>query len=91
MAKRARGIDEYYKNLDKRGVTEAIINESKMEFVAEGKMWWLYLRTNTEFELISTLVGREGFATSFKAAVAVAMSSIPFAASALSRYASARR
>ena len=60
VAKRARGIDEYYKNLDKRGVTEAIINESKMEFVAEGKMWWLYLRTNTEFELISTLVGREG-------------------------------
>lgn len=60
IAKRARGVDDYYKNLDKRGVTEAIINESKMEFVAEGKMWWVYLRTNTEFELISTLVGREG-------------------------------
>lgn len=59
VAKRARGVDNYYAGLDKKGVRNAIIDESKMEFAAEGKMWWLYLRTNSEFELISTLVGRQ--------------------------------
>lgn len=59
IAKRARGIDNFYTNLDRNGVINAIINETKMEFVAEGKTWWVYLRNNKEFEQISSLVGRE--------------------------------
>ena len=59
IEKRARGVDNYYSGLDKNGVTLAIIDEVKMEFVAEGKIWWTYLRNNKEFELISSLVGRE--------------------------------
>lgn len=59
VAKRARGVDNYYKGLDKDGVMDALIDESKMEFACEGKFWWLFLRTNTEFKKISTLVGRE--------------------------------
>ena len=46
--------------LDRDGVTNAIIDEVKMEFVAEGKTWWTYLRNNKEFEQISSLVGRSG-------------------------------
>lgn len=60
IAKRARGVDNYYTGLDKNGVLNALLDESKMEFCAEGKMWWLYLRTNTEFSHISSLVGRQG-------------------------------
>lgn len=59
VAKRARGVDNFYTGLDKNGVTDAIIDESKMEFACESKMWWLYLRTNTEFQKISSLVGKE--------------------------------
>ncbi|WP_289856767.1 RagB/SusD family nutrient uptake outer membrane protein [uncultured Duncaniella sp.] len=60
LEKRARGIDNYYMGLDRDGVTNAIIDEVKMEFVAEGKTWWTYLRNNKEFEQISSLVGRSG-------------------------------
>lgn len=59
LEKRARGVDNYYTGLDKEGVTKAIIDEVKMEFVAESKTWWTYLRNNMEFKLISSLVGRE--------------------------------
>lgn len=59
IAKRARGVDNYYTGLDKTGITDAIIDESKMEFACESKMWWVYLRTNTEFQKISSLVGKE--------------------------------
>ena len=59
IAKRARGVDNYYTGLSKEQITQAIIDESKMEFVSEGKQWWLYLRLNKEFEQIATLVGRQ--------------------------------
>lgn len=59
VEKRARGVDNYYSGLDKEGVTLAIIDEVKMEFVAESKTWWTYLRNNKEFQLISSLVGKE--------------------------------
>ena len=60
LEKRARGVENYYTGLDRNGITNAIIDEVKMEFVAEGKTWWTYLRNNKEFEQISSLVGREG-------------------------------
>ncbi len=59
IEKRARGVDNFYTGLDKKGVAKAIIDEVKMEFMAEAKIWWALLRNNLEFELVSSLVGRE--------------------------------
>lgn len=58
IAKRAYGVDNKYSEND--NLTQAIINENLKEFVAEGKIWWVYLRMNQEFEQISTLAGRQG-------------------------------
>ncbi len=59
IAKRARGVDNYYTGLSGDALTDAIIDESKMELAAEGKMFWLYMRMNQEFKKISSLVGKE--------------------------------
>lgn len=57
VAERGSGIANKYSAGD--DLVQAIIDENKREFVAEGKMWWVYLRMNKEFEQISTLTGRQ--------------------------------
>ena len=60
VAERAYGIADYYPNtLTQTEVDEAILRERLIEFGAEGKSWFDFIRFGKAFELIPTLVGRE--------------------------------
>lgn len=60
IAKRAYGTDDYYDALSASQVDETILNERILEFVLEGKSWYDILRFQKAFEMIPTLIGREG-------------------------------
>lgn len=60
IAKRAYGIDDYYTGLASTGdIKKAIVTERKKEFVAEGRLWWDFIRLGVVFEECSWLQGRE--------------------------------
>jgi len=60
IAKRAYGVDNYYPDtLTKAEVDNAIIDERLKEFVAEGKIWWDYIRFGVVFDRVPQLQGRE--------------------------------
>lgn len=61
IAKRAYGVDNFYSGaLSKADIDEKIIDERMKEFVAEGKIWWDFIRFGVAFEKVPTLVGRSG-------------------------------
>jgi len=60
LAKRAYGVNEMYKGLSKQDIDEAIINERMKEFVAEGKIWWDFIRFGVVFDKVESLAGRSG-------------------------------
>lgn len=60
IAKRAYGVDNYYTALSTAQIDEAIFNERILEFVLEGKSWYDIQRFGKSFEVVPTLVGREG-------------------------------
>ncbi len=60
VAERAYGIQDYYAAaLNQEEVDNALIDEYKKEFVAEGKSWWVFIRFGVVFDRVSSLVGRE--------------------------------
>ncbi len=60
IAKRAYGVDDYYPStLTQAEVDAAILHERLIEFGAEGKSWFDFIRFGKAFELVPTLVGRE--------------------------------
>ncbi|MFB5945993.1 RagB/SusD family nutrient uptake outer membrane protein [Albibacterium profundi] len=61
LAKRAYGVDNFYSStLSKIDLDKKIIDERMKEFVAEGKIWWDFIRFGVVFEKVPTLVGRSG-------------------------------
>ena len=60
IAKRAYGADNYYAGLSPAQTDDAILNQRLLEFVLEGKSWFDIRRFGKAFEMIPTLVGREG-------------------------------
>jgi len=61
VSKRAYGIVDYYPlSLTKAEVDAAILEERLIEFAAEGKSWLDIIRFGKAFEIITSLVGREG-------------------------------
>ncbi len=60
IAKRAYGSDGYYNGLSNEDdVKEAIVAERKKEFVAEGRLWWDFIRLGVVFDECEWLQGRE--------------------------------
>ena len=60
IAFRAYNIENYYDNLSsEKDVLDAIVNERMKEFVAEGKLWWDFIRLGVVFEKNKYLKGRE--------------------------------
>ncbi len=60
IAKRAYGTDGYYNGLtSEEDVKDAIVAERKKEFVAEGRLWWDFIRLGVVFEECEWLEGRE--------------------------------
>ncbi len=60
VAERAYGVAGFYASgLSAQQVDQAILNERKKEFVAEGKIWWDLIRFGVVFDEVPTLVGRE--------------------------------
>ena len=60
IAKRAYGVDNYYGGLvSKEEAKDAIVAERKKEFVAEGRLWWDFIRLGVIFDECSWLQGRE--------------------------------
>lgn len=60
IAKRAYGEDEYYEELNTEAeIMVAIVAERKKEFVAEGRLWWDFIRLNVIFDECAWLTGRE--------------------------------
>lgn len=61
VAYRAYGIMDYYPtSLTEAEVDDAILEERLIEFAAEGKAWFDIRRFGKAFEVITSLVGREG-------------------------------
>ena len=60
IAKRAYGVDGYYKaTLTASEVDNYIMDERMKEFTAECKLWWDLIRMNMVFTRVSSLKGRE--------------------------------
>lgn len=60
IAKRAYGVDNYYPStLSATEVNNKILDERMMEFAAEGKIWWDFIRFGVAFTKVPSLVGRE--------------------------------
>ncbi|GGG87148.1 membrane protein [Parapedobacter pyrenivorans] len=60
VAERAYGVADFYANtLSSQQIDDAILNERKKEFVAEGKIWWDLIRFGVVFDEVPTLAGRE--------------------------------
>lgn len=55
IAKRAYGIDNKYVGLGKLQIDQAILVERKREFVAEGKLWWDFIRMGVVFTDVESL------------------------------------
>ncbi len=61
VAERAYGVLDYYPlTLTKEEVDDAILEERLIEFAAEGKSWLDIIRFGKAFEIITSLIGREG-------------------------------
>ncbi|HMR19264.1 MAG TPA: RagB/SusD family nutrient uptake outer membrane protein, partial [Sphingobacterium sp.] len=57
---RAYGVDNYYGGLTSEDeVKDAIVAERKKEFVAEGRLWWDFIRLGVIFDECVWLQGRE--------------------------------
>ena len=60
IAERAYGVADYYPNtLTQEELDAVILHERLIEFGAEGKSWFDFIRFGKAFELIPSLVGRE--------------------------------
>lgn len=60
VAQRAYGTADFYsKTLSSQQIDQAILDERKKEFVAEGKIWWDLIRLGVVFTEVPSLVGRE--------------------------------
>jgi len=60
IAERAYGIEDYYPaSFSQEEVNDALIDEYKKEFVAEGKSWWVFQRFGVVYDMVTSLVGRE--------------------------------
>lgn len=59
ISKRAYGIEIYGTLTSADDVKRAIVTERKKEFVAEGRLWWDFIRLGVVFEECSWLQGRE--------------------------------
>ena len=44
IAKRAYGVDNFYKEANRDAVLSALVNEYFLEFPAEGVIWWALIR-----------------------------------------------
>lgn len=61
VAERAYGMSNYYPaGLSQPQVDQSILTERKKEFVAEGKLWWDFIRFGVVFDEVASLDGREG-------------------------------
>jgi len=61
IARRAYNLNNYYPStLSVSQVNDAILRERIVEFTAEGKSWFDFIRFGKAFELIPSLVGRQG-------------------------------
>lgn len=60
VAKRAYGVDQYYPtSLSPQDIDSKILDERMKEFVAEGKLWWDYIRMGQVFKRTPSLIGRD--------------------------------
>src|SRR5690606_31046076 len=59
IAKRAYGVDNKYSGLSKTALDEAILLERKREFVAEGKLWWDFIRMGVVFDQVESLADQK--------------------------------
>src|SRR5690606_28529411 len=55
IAKRAYGVENKYIASTKQGIDQAILLERKREFVAEGKLWWDFIRMGVVFDEVESL------------------------------------
>lgn len=55
IAKRAYSEDHKYVDMNKQQIDQAILLERKREFVAEGKLWWDFIRMGVVFEEVESL------------------------------------
>ena len=55
IAKRAYGVENKYIALTKETLDQAILLERKREFVAEGKLWWDFIRMGVVFDEVESL------------------------------------
>ena len=55
IAKRAYGVENKYIASTKEALEQAILLERKREFVAEGKLWWDFIRMGVVFEEVESL------------------------------------
>ncbi|RAV29545.1 RagB/SusD family nutrient uptake outer membrane protein [Sinomicrobium soli] len=60
IAKRAYNVDNYYTGLGTSEIDNAILKERILEFVLEGKSWYDIQRFGQSFQIIPSLIGREG-------------------------------
>lgn len=44
VAKRAYGVEDFYKETSKSAVLDALVHEYSIEFVEEGVIWWALIR-----------------------------------------------
>lgn len=56
IAKRAYGVENFYKDAGKDAVLEALVNEYFLEFPAEGVIWWALIRLDKIWEYNPDLV-----------------------------------
>lgn len=61
VAARAYKVDAYYAaGMSQQQVDHSILAERKKEFVAEGKLWWDFIRFGVVFDEVPSLHGRAG-------------------------------
>ncbi len=59
IAKRAYGVDNKYSALSGQQLDKAILLERKREFVAEGKLWWDFIRMGVVFDEVESLADQK--------------------------------
>lgn len=59
IAKRAYGVDNFYKTATKSAVLEALVNEYFLEFPAEGVIWWPLIRLDKIWDYNPDLLAKK--------------------------------
>ena len=59
IAKRAYGIEDFYKTATRDAVLEALVNEYFLEFPAEGVIWWPLIRLDKIWDYNPELLAKK--------------------------------